>query len=464
MSMSNCPHCQAPIPAPKPGASRPLNFCQACGKSLPAASGAVKSSPAKTLMWSGGPIPGLPVKPASPSPEAPPAPAPAPAAAAPAAAGGKRRTATSDIGIAPTIVPPAPESMPVNPRALQKTVIGSGISLPIPGVTPAAPPSPAEVDVSMDDSAASASQNGGEQPAAPQPDAPASPVASPEPSGPKEAEAVPDWAGPAPSVGIGTKVLDRPGKGPNKLMIAGIAGGGLLVVAVVAGLMMGGKSSSTKGQAAAPKPIPAVESPQPVAAPVPANPAPAAEPVKAAPAKAAEAKAEAPAPEKAAAPAEKPAAAAKPVAAAMPAAEKKPVQEKPVQEKVTEHPAKAAPAPKAAPVPAAEKPKAPSEPAPMKAEKTAPAGGDKVNLAAEAFQRGNAKLLSGALPEAIAAFTEAIKLNPKDAQSQRGLGLAYAQSGNAPLAVRHLKLYLKAAPGAPDHALIEKRIEQLSGR
>jgi hypothetical protein len=32
------------------------------------------------------------------------------------------------------------------------------------------------------------------------------------------------------------------------------------------------------------------------------------------------------------------------------------------------------------------------------------------------------------------------------------------------LAVRHLKLYLKAAPGAPDHALIEKRIEQLSGR
>jgi hypothetical protein len=30
--------------------------------------------------------------------------------------------------------------------------------------------------------------------------------------------------------------------------------------------------------------------------------------------------------------------------------------------------------------------------------------------------------------------------------------------------VRHLKLYLKASPNAPDRALIEKRIDQLGGR
>ena len=112
--------------------------------------------------------------------------------------------------------------------------------------------------------------------------------------------------------------------------------------------------------------------------------------------------------------------------------------------------------------PAAPKPeKKPTEAAATSVAKPAP---NKAQEAAEAYQRGNAKLLSGALPEAIAAFSEAVKLNPKDAQSQRGLGLAYAQAGNAAKAVRHLKLYLKALPNAPDRTLIEKRIDQLGGR
>jgi Flp pilus assembly protein TadD len=122
--------------------------------------------------------------------------------------------------------------------------------------------------------------------------------------------------------------------------------------------------------------------------------------------------------------------------------------------------------------PVAEKVKAPSEPAapsPEKkqAEAAAPVAQPATNRtreAAEAYQRGNAKLLNGALPEAIAAFSEALKLNPKDAQSQRGLGMAYAQSGDAAQAVRHFKLYLKASPSAPDRALIEKRIAQLGAR
>lgn len=453
--MSNCPNCQAPIPAPKPGASRPLNFCQACGKSLPPGLGAVKSSPAKTLMWTGGPIPGLPIKPAAASPEAPPAPAPA---AAPAATD-QRRTATADIGVASTIVPPPPDSPPANPRLPLKTVIGSGLAAPIPGVTPVS--APADVDVPMEEAPPPPPENEGDQGLVSEAAVAASSAPGPEGSGPLlEDAAVPEWAAPAPSPSAGTpaKSPGRPGR--NKLLIAGVAGGGLLVVAVVAGLLSGGKSS--KPEPAAPKAVPVAEAPK--RAPAPAAVEPAQAPVQAA------AKAEAPAPEKAAMPAEKPAAEAKPAEAVVPAAGRIKPEKKPAPEKVAleERPSKPAPAPKPV-APVAEKPKAVVEPAHAKAEKkapepAAPEGADKAQLAAEAFKRGNAKLLSGALPEAIAAFSEAIKLNPKDAQSQRGLGLAYAQSGKAPLAVRHLKLYLKVAPGAPDRALIEKRIEQLSGR
>ena len=179
-------------------------------------------------------------------------------------------------------------------------------------------------------------------------------------------------------------------------------------------------------------------------------------------------------PEKTVALVPRPAEAVKSAVAPLPPAEKsRPAAEKkaaPEKVAMAERPAKPTSGPRVAPTPVAEKPE-PEASGPV-SEKTAPKtaepgvsnNGDKLRLAAEAYQRGNAKLLSGALPEAIAAFSEAIKLNPRDAPSQRGLGLAYAQSGKAALAVRHLKLYLKAAPHAPDRALIEKRIEQLSGR
>jgi regulator of sirC expression with transglutaminase-like and TPR domain len=55
-------------------------------------------------------------------------------------------------------------------------------------------------------------------------------------------------------------------------------------------------------------------------------------------------------------------------------------------------------------------------------------------------------------------------VDPRDAATQRGLGLAYLQAGNAPLAIRHLRQYLRASPAAPDRQLIEKRIEQLADR
>jgi hypothetical protein len=377
--------------------------------------------------------------------------------------------------MAPTMVPPDPaDFLPAHTRQPQKTMIGSGLKAPIPGMVPAPaaaspeePPAPADVDMSAPADVDMSTEEvpfvppQNEAPvAAPETAAPASPAAGPEGSGPSAAGSVPDWAESSPSMGTATKSASQPGR--NKLLIAGIAGGGLLVVAVVAGLLAGGKSTPKPETA---KAVPAAESPKPAPSPVAAEPANA--PAEAAKAPAvAEAKA-APAPEKAAVPAEKP---AKPEAV-VPAADKVKPEKKPAPEKLAmaERPAKPAPAPKPVSAPAAEKSKAWTEPVPVKAEKkaaepAAPAGGNKVQMAAEAYQRGNAKLLSGALPEAIAAFSEAIKLNPKDAQSQRGLGLAYAQSGKAPLAVRHLKLYLKAAPGAPDRALIEKRVEQLSGR
>jgi tetratricopeptide (TPR) repeat protein len=125
----------------------------------------------------------------------------------------------------------------------------------------------------------------------------------------------------------------------------------------------------------------------------------------------------------------------------------------------------AAPKPAPAPKPvAAEKPAPVEKPAPAPARRTVAAAdaGDQKRRAQEAYLRGNAKLFEGRAPDAIAAFKEALKLDPQNAAAHRGLGLAYAQSGNAGQAVQSFKRYLKVAPTAPDRALIEKRIAQLS--
>jgi ribosomal protein S15P/S13E len=293
-----------------------------------------------------------------------------------------------------------------------------------------------------------------------------------------------------------------PGSGRRILFLAASGVGVMVLAALAVAVVLGsGKKRSGPDQkraavptvvgaerAAAPaKPATGEKPALPTAVVEPVKPQPAAEEKPLAPAKSQPAAAEKPAApaEKPAAPAEKPTAPEKPAPAAIPAAEKpRPVEKKVAAEKVAapvEKPAPperpAAAKPVAAPKPAVEKPAAakvrtagePAAPRPEKkpAEVATPAAKPATNQAqeaAEAYQRGNAKLLSGALPEAIAAFSEALKLNPKDAQSQRGLGMAYAQAGNAAKAVRHLKLYLKASPNAPDRALIEKRIDQLGGR
>jgi tetratricopeptide (TPR) repeat protein len=89
---------------------------------------------------------------------------------------------------------------------------------------------------------------------------------------------------------------------------------------------------------------------------------------------------------------------------------------------------------------------------------------DNQRRAHEAYVRGNAKLLQGGVDEAIVAFKESLKLDPRDPSAQRGLGLAYLQAGNAGQAAHYLRRYLRAAPGAADRQLIEKRIDQLANR
>jgi len=280
----------------------------------------------------------------------------------------------------------------------------------------------------------------------------------------RSSEAVPEWAGSAPSVGLAAGLKGASARARRNLLLA--AGGvGVLVLAVVGIAVFAGGS---KKQA----PVRLVEktaaSAQPATAQKPAPPAATLELAKLQPV--AEAKPAAPATvkpvaaEKAAAPAEKPAAPEKPALA--PAAERKVAAGKPApaERPIAQKPA-AAHKP-AAGKPAADRPS--SELGAPRPEKTqVPAAEpvpNKTQAATEAYQRGNAKLLNGAPAEAIVAFSEALKLNPKDAQSQRGLGMAHAQAGNAAQAVRHLKLYLKASPNAPDRALIQKRIDQLGGR
>jgi hypothetical protein len=209
---------------------------------------------------------------------------------------------------------------------------------------------------------------------------------------------------------------DKPAGSGNKTKIIVIAGAALLALVVI-GVF-----------AARSKDKPVSESPPPVEklAPfvAPGETPPSAEPSLAA----GQVPVEATQP----APSEKPMAPAKPVAHSP----------KPVAAEKPAHPEKASPA----------EPKAPASGKPTE---------EDYRRANEAYQRGNAKLFQGNSAGAIADFDEAVKLNPKDPAGQRGLGLAYAQSGKSAEAIKHLKLYLKAAPKANDRAIIEKRIDQL---
>ena len=88
-----------------------------------------------------------------------------------------------------------------------------------------------------------------------------------------------------------------------------------------------------------------------------------------------------------------------------------------------------------------------------------PAQGSSPAAAAEAYKRGNQRLLAGDAAGARQAFEEAIARDSSLAVAHRGLGLVHAQLGNRAASVRSLRTYLRLAPTAPDRALIRSRIQ-----
>ena len=87
-----------------------------------------------------------------------------------------------------------------------------------------------------------------------------------------------------------------------------------------------------------------------------------------------------------------------------------------------------------------------------------------VAKARAAYTLGNQKLFSGDAEGAIASYNKALELYPGYVGGYRGLGLAYAQRGDTANALKALRSYAAAVPGARDIALIKKRIAHLQGK
>jgi len=78
-----------------------------------------------------------------------------------------------------------------------------------------------------------------------------------------------------------------------------------------------------------------------------------------------------------------------------------------------------------------------------------------------AYNAGNQALFEGNCDAAIRAYRQALSAAPTFAPGFRGLGLAFAQRGEAGSAVMALRVYLNMAPHAKDAALIKQRIADL---
>jgi hypothetical protein len=385
-------------------------------------------------------------------------------------------------GLAKTMMAPAPrleakakpveakpvEAKPVEAKAQKRTPtlpsLGSTEILPAPVVAP--PPVPPELLTPAPDLKPAIKEMRPVIPAAMPLEAQATDadisieIDTPPPAPPSQS-GLPAWAVNDPMDDAGTGPLLSPTATllrarSTKIGAAALGLVGLVVTVVL--LTRGGKPTRSVAveaktppaapEKAAPAPTPEPTPPPVVAEPVPPTPPPRAAkaPPKAPPAvvaKAPPAAPKAPPPEMAA---RKPAEPSRPrpVAAAIPAAEK-PAPERKVMVASAKHVAAATPSGEPA-----RRPGIPSE--------------DDQRLAREAYARGNSQLFQGHVDEAITAFKESLKLDGRNPASQRGLGLAYMQAGNSAQAVVFLKRYLKASPTASDRAMIEKRLEQLSGR
>lgn len=83
-----------------------------------------------------------------------------------------------------------------------------------------------------------------------------------------------------------------------------------------------------------------------------------------------------------------------------------------------------------------------------------------------ALERGHALVLKGAdkADEAIAAYREALRLDPSLAAAERGLGISFATKQAAKDAVRHYKRYLQLSPDAKDAGEVRRIIREFERR
>jgi len=98
-------------------------------------------------------------------------------------------------------------------------------------------------------------------------------------------------------------------------------------------------------------------------------------------------------------------------------------------------------------------------PTPVKGDDNASIGAARIT-----YFSGNRKLFSGDADGAIKLYRQALAMYPGYVASYRGLGLAYAQKGDKPNALKALRTYINAVPGAKDVALVKKRIATLQQR
>jgi DNA polymerase-3 subunit gamma/tau len=458
MNPVRCANCRLSLPQNWAGMNDPNGKCPYCGKpfAVAAAPTVVPTSaqpaprpagPAKTMLWgAGAAIPGMPK-----APVVAPAPAPAPVVANEPIAPPPERdyapipSASVQAGASAANAAPfqAGSSDVDVERPTEPARMPSKANQPAPTVMfeSAIHPAPKRQDFDLPDSEPGADDQGAPNAYVdPEPSAESSPrptparlkaKSKPQPKkGGKPRSSMPAWRG------VEGEETSKSKEGSSKKgIIIAVSAVVLVAIIVVGALAMRPKSkvdgATSEPAKAAPEPTPtepaATEEPAGLAAkPAPAEAVPPTPAPKPAPAE--------PAAKEAAAHVEKP------------AHEGRGIAEKPARvEKTPEKGTSAA----AEPAPEKHEPKGkwPSE--------------EDLRRANEAYQRGNTQMFQGNTAGAIAEFNQALRLNPKDPSIHRGLGLAYAQLNNSAEAVKHLRLYLKAAPKANDRAIIEKRIEQL---
>jgi hypothetical protein len=87
-----------------------------------------------------------------------------------------------------------------------------------------------------------------------------------------------------------------------------------------------------------------------------------------------------------------------------------------------------------------------------------------VAKARQSYAAGNQRLFAGDADGAIRNYKQALSYYPAYVAGYRGLGLAYAQQGDKPAALKALHTYLSSVPSAKDAVIIKKRIATLQSK